>query len=102
MSKMQFIERVFKDIYGGQIELNVDASERLNVERLIYKLIEPFPQESAQVFRLYYKEQIPLSQIAQIQRTTFDDVEWSLGYALRHLRHPNCTKQFKSYIKIIY
>jgi len=83
----------------GKLENNGEVGDKEVLENLICELISSLPQERQRAFLLYYRDGLSITQIAEQENLSCEEVNERVGLTLRHLRHPNQIKHFVSYKK---
>ncbi|MCH5304832.1 MAG: hypothetical protein J1E41_08215 [Ruminococcus sp.] len=84
---------VLSSVFGERVESKADNAKQLS--GLIEKLIEPLPTELKRIFMLYTKEGKTNEEIAKDEELPIEVVTDRIALVLRHLRHPNQSKQLK-------
>lgn len=94
-NKLNYPYNVLLMVYGDRVEGELTNAEQLT--ELIEKLIEPLPSELKRVFMLYAKEGKSYEEIAKDEELSIDIIKDRIALVLRHLRHPNQSKQLKKF-----
>ena len=86
---------VLSMIYGDQMEGELNNAKQL--AGLIERLVEPLPSEPIRIFMLFVKKGKSYKEIARNEELPIEVVTDRIALVLRHLRHPNQSKQLKKF-----